>query len=102
MTEVLQADSSIERLDRELSEKLIEHQENEILRITEKTIETLKYHGCDTSTFGDTFHNTSPKLAEGYIDKWSETFSRITYTVNISSKMDPSKTSGKPVKQGGE
>ncbi len=102
MTEVLQSDSSIEKFDHELSQKLIECQEKEILRITDEAIKTLKDYGCDTATFGDTFHNTSPKIAEEYVDKWDETFSRITYTVNITSKMDPSKTSGKPVKQGGK
>ncbi len=102
MSEVIQADSSIERLDQSLSQKLIEAQESEILRITQKTIETLKDYGCDSATFGDTFHNTSPKIAEGYMDKWEETFSRITVKINITSKMDPSKTSGKPVKQGGK
>ena len=102
MSEVLQADSSIEKFDQALSQKLIDRQEEEILRITKKTVETLKDYGCDSATFGDTFHNTSPKLAEGYMDNWDETFSRITYRINITSKMDPSKTSGKPVKQGGK
>ncbi len=102
LSEVVQADSDIERLDQDLSQKIIEYQNNEIKFITEDTLEHLKKYGCDVSTFGDTFHNTSPKKATEYIGAWDETFSNITYEISVESKLDPSKTSGKPVKQGGD
>lgn len=101
-TEVLQADSSIEKFDQKLSQKIIDFQNNEIKEILANTIEFLKEKKCDVATFGDTFHNVSPKTAEKYMNNWGETFSRITYEISVESKLDPSKTSGKPVKQGGD
>ena len=101
-TEVIQADSSIEKFDQQLVEKIVAFQNGEIERITEKTLKYLKEKQCDVATFGDTFHNVSPKKAEKYIGTWGETFERITYEISVKSKLDPSKTSGKPVKQGGD
>lgn len=102
LSEVVQADSSIEKFDQELSQRIIDYQNNEVKEITEKTLRYLKEYGCDVATFGDTFHNVSPKLATEYIGKWDETFKKITYEISVNSKLDPSKTSGKPVKQGGD
>ena len=73
----------------------------DIIKI-ENNIEFLKEKKCDVATFGDTFHNVSPKTAEKYMDNWGENFNRITYEISVESKLDPSKTSGKPVKQGGD
>ncbi len=101
-TEVLQADSDIEKFDSMLSEKIIDFQNGEIERITKETLIYLKSKKCDVATFGDSFHNISPKTAEKYIDAWGETFSKITFEISVDSKLDPSKTSGKPVKQGGD
>ncbi len=101
-TEVLQADATIEKFDQKLVQKIIDFQNSEIEKITEKTLEYLKERNCDVATFGDTFHNVSPKTAEQYIGSWGETFCKITYEIFVESKLDPSKTSGKPVKQGGD
>lgn len=101
-SEVIQADSSVEKFDMELTQKLIDYQNSEVKRIAEETLEYLKSKKCDVSTFGDSFHNVSPKTAEGYMGCWGETFNHITYFIKVESKLDPSKTSGKPVKQGGD
>ncbi len=101
-SEVIQADSDIRMFDKSLNKKVIEAQDKWATEITEKTMAFLKKQGCDVATFGDTFHNKSPKEAEQYIDNWSDAFKRITYKITVESKIDPSKTSGKPVKQGGD
>ena len=101
-TEVIQADSSIEKFDQKLVEKIVEFQNDEIKEITDKTLKYLKEKQCDVATFGDTFHNVSPKKAEKYIGIWGEIFEKIIYEISVKSKLDPSKTSGKPVKQGGD
>lgn len=101
-TEVVQADSSIEKFDQELVEKIVNYQNDEIKKIADTTLKYLKEKQCDVATFGDTFHNVSPKKAEEYMGNWGETFSKIRYEISVKSKLDPSKTSGKPVKQGGD
>lgn len=101
-SEVIQADSDIRMFDKSLNEKVIKAQDKWASDITQKTMDYLKQQGCDVATFGDTFHNKSPKEAEQYLDNWSDAFKRITYKITVESKIDPSKTSGKPVKQGGD
>ena len=101
-SEVIQADSDIRMFDKSLNEKVIEEQNVWAKEITENTMAFLKEQGCDIATFGDTFHNKSPKEAEKYINNWSDAFKRITYKITVESKIDPSKTAGKPVKQGGD
>lgn len=102
LSEVVQADSSVERFNQGLSQKIIDYQNKEVERITKSTLEYLKGYGCDVATFGDTFHNVSPGTAWEYVNNWDDTFSKITYEISVTSKLDPSKTSGKPVKQGGD
>ncbi len=101
-SEVVQADSTIEKFDTALNERLIKYQNDEVTRIITEALEHFKALGCDVSLFGDTFHNKSPKIAAEYMNNWSDAFSRITYKIEVSSKIDPSKTAGRPVKQGGD
>jgi len=101
-SEVIQADSSIEKFDMDLTEKIVDFQNEKIKEITDNTLKYLKDKKCDVAAFGDSFHNVSPKKAEGYMNNWGDTFKLITYEISVESKLDPSKTSGKPVKQGGE
>lgn len=100
-SEIVQADADITVFDTSLNQKITEYQNNWAKNIVDETMAFLKQHSVDVASFGDTFHNKSPKEAEKYIDNWSTVFPQITYTVSIKSKTDPSKTSGKPVKQGG-
>lgn len=100
MSEVVQAEGTINNLDDELTQGLIARQNEEIKRVVEASLTRLKNMGCDVSTFGDTFHNVSPKKAEEYMDKWNETFPYVKIEVSVTSSLDPSKISGKPVKQG--
>lgn len=101
-SEVIQADSDILLFDQDLNKEIIENQNKWAMEVTTKTMDFLKENGCDVATFGDTFHNNIPKKAEEYINNWSEVFPKITYNISVESKTDPSKTSGKPVKQGGD
>ncbi len=101
-SEVVQADSDIRLFDKELNKKIIETQNAWAKEICINTMNFLKEKGCDVATFGDTFHNKDPKEAEKYMDNWSSVFPKITYNISVESKTDPSKTSGKPVKQGGD
>lgn len=101
-SEVVQASAEIEKFDTELNGKVIEYQNGEVKEIIENSLKKLKELKCDVSVFGDTFHNVSPKTAEQYMNNWSETFPKIKIEINVSSKIDPSKTAGRPVKQGGD
>ncbi len=101
-SEILQADSDIRLFDQELNKQIIENQNKWAKELTVKTMDFLKTNGCDVATFGDTFHNNMPKEAEKYMNNWSSVFPHITYNITVESKTDPSKTSGKPVKQGGD
>lgn len=101
-SEIVQADSDIQVFDTSLNQKIIEYQNTWAKDIIEETMSFLKQHGADVAAFGDTFHNNSPKEAEKYQDNWSEVFPKITYNINVTSKTNPSKNSGKPVKQGGD
>ncbi len=101
-SEIIQADSDIQLFDTQLNDKIIQYQNSWATEIINSTMDYLKKYGADVATFGDTFHNKSPKEAEKYMNNWSEIFPQITYTVSVTSKTDPSKTSGKPVKQGGD
>ena len=101
-SEVIQADADIRMFDKSLNEKVIAVQNQWAMEIANNAMNFLKEQGCDVATFGDTFHNKDHKQAEQYIDNWSEAFKRIKYHITVESKIDPSKTAGKPVKQGGD
>ena len=101
-SEILQADSGIDELDEKTAQRIIEKQNGEIKKLLEGTVEKLKDYPTDCAGFGKTFENKSPKEAKKFEKNWNETFGRIKYEINVESKIDPSKTSGKPVKQGGD
>ena len=101
-SEVIQADSEIERFDTQLVSTVTRLQNEETLRIVNKTLKKLKEIGCDVARFGDTFHNVSPHSAAEFKGNWGESFRGIQVNVSVTSKLDPAKTSGKPVKQGGD
>ncbi len=101
-TEIIQADSTIEEFNSSLAQKIIEMQNEKIKTLVEKTITMLKECACDAGAFGSAFENASPKEAQKYTKNWQEIFTKIKFSVKVTSELDPSKTAGKPVNQGGE
>lgn len=102
LSEVLQSQRVIEQFSNSVIEEIILAQNDAVKRIVEGCIGTLQKNRCDAADFGGCLYRSRPKTGKEYEEKWAETFSGILCEVEVESKIDKSKSSGKPAEERGE
>lgn len=101
LSEVLQAENGIEEFSGEIIDELVVKQNEIVKNMIENCIEKLQENKCDAADFGGSLYRSRPQIGEKYREDWEKNFAGIPCQVEVTSKIDKSKSSGKPADQRG-
>ncbi len=101
LSEVLQAESGIEEFSGEIIDELVVKQNEIVKNMIESCIINLQEKECDAEDFGGALYRSKPKIGEEYQKDWGKRFAAICCQVEVASKIDKSKSAGKPADQRG-
>lgn len=100
-SEIIQSDGVIHEFDEEVRARIVQAQNQEVMRITQKTVEFLRQHNSDCANFGKKFAAYMEKRASEYEENWESEFSQWECEIKVESKVNPSKSASKPIKEKG-
>ena len=101
LSEVLQAENGIEEFSAEIIDELVVKQNEIVQNLIEGCIKKLQENDCDAADFGGALYRCKPQIGEEYRENWEKKFAAISCQVEITSKIDKSKSAGKPADQRG-
>lgn len=100
-SEIIQSDGVIHEFDENVRKKIVEQQNAQIYSIIEKTVLFLKANKSDCANFGKSFSSKIGKRAKDFEENWEDEFVKYDYEIKINSKVNPSKSASKPIKEKG-
>lgn len=100
-SEIIQSDGVIQEFDQQVRQKIIQQQNAQIYLIIEKTVLFLKENKSDCANLGKSFSSKMGKQARDYEQDWENEFIKYDYEINVNSKVNPSKSASKPIKEKG-
>ena len=100
-SEIIQSDGVIHEFDEQVREQIVKEQNAQVYTIIKNTIEFLKQNKSDCASFGKSFSAKKGKESKQYEENWENEFLKYDCIINVESKVNPSKSASKPIKEKG-
>lgn len=100
-SEIIQSDGVIHEFDEKVRNQIVIEQNTQIYSTIENTLEFLKENKSDCGNLGKSFSAKKGKEAREFEEDWENEFINYDYVIKINSKVNPSKSASKPIKEKG-